>query len=141
MDRATDRWPSVNLMLRLSALGFLVNFQPSEPFLAQYLTENKGLSETALDNLVWPVRSAESAAAAAAAVALPHYHHHNHHHIAMSSCIIIIIIVVVDKLTRHALTQLLRWSIRWTHTRVSLPFFPWVCWLKLSDIDEWCSWG
>eukprot|EP00468_Gymnochlora_sp_CCMP2014_P002041 CAMPEP_0167743474 /NCGR_PEP_ID=MMETSP0110_2-20121227/2035_1 /TAXON_ID=629695 /ORGANISM="Gymnochlora sp., Strain CCMP2014" /LENGTH=461 /DNA_ID=CAMNT_0007627847 /DNA_START=75 /DNA_END=1460 /DNA_ORIENTATION=- len=38
----------------LCAVAFLINCQPSEPFLVQYLTENKGLSEEQLDNEVWP---------------------------------------------------------------------------------------
>lgn len=38
----------------LCLVGFLVNCQPSEPFLTRYLSEAKGLSEEQLDNQVWP---------------------------------------------------------------------------------------
>ena len=36
----------------LCAVGFFVNFQPSEPFLTQFLLENKNLSEADLDTYV-----------------------------------------------------------------------------------------
>jgi len=42
------------LILRLCAVGFFVNCQPSEPFLTRFLMEDKGLTEDQLDNLVWP---------------------------------------------------------------------------------------
>lgn len=51
MDRpATMRWK----VLRLASVGFFVNFQPSEPFLTWYLLHRKGVSERALNAVVWP---------------------------------------------------------------------------------------
>ena len=46
--------PRAGLLLRLCAVGFFVNCQPSEPFLARYLMDDKGLTEAELDNYVWP---------------------------------------------------------------------------------------
>lgn len=40
--------------LWLAAVLFLVNCQPSEPFLSDYLESDKGLSESQLDRFVWP---------------------------------------------------------------------------------------
>ena len=42
------------LLLRLVLCLFLINCKPSEPFLALYLTRDKGLSEATLDVDVWP---------------------------------------------------------------------------------------
>eukprot|EP00966_Prymnesium_polylepis_P215277 4985569-Prymnesium_polylepis.1 len=39
---------------RLCALGFLVNFQPSEPYLTQYLLHTKNLTDAQLASDVWP---------------------------------------------------------------------------------------
>eukprot|EP00808_Paulinella_micropora_P007839 g11506.t1 len=39
---------------QLCLVGFLVNCQPSEPYLTSYLLEVKGLTEVQLDNQVWP---------------------------------------------------------------------------------------
>ena len=44
--------PRAGLLLRLCAVGFFVNCQPSEPFLARYLMDDKGLTEAELDNYV-----------------------------------------------------------------------------------------
>jgi MFS family permease len=41
-------------IIGLCSLGFFVSCQPSEPYLTQYLRTDKGLSETQLDNTVWP---------------------------------------------------------------------------------------
>mmetsp|Transcript_15014 Transcript_15014/g.19473 ORF Transcript_15014/g.19473 Transcript_15014/m.19473 type:complete len:471 (+) Transcript_15014:126-1538(+) len=43
------------LLFRLSIVGFLVNCQPSEPFLTRYLIQDKDVTEGQLDDLVWPV--------------------------------------------------------------------------------------
>lgn len=42
------------LFLGLSLVGFLVNCQPSEPYLAKYLMEDKNLSSVAVESHVWP---------------------------------------------------------------------------------------
>ena len=42
------------LLLRLCVVGFLVNCQPSEPFLTKYLETVKGLSPQDLNDHVWP---------------------------------------------------------------------------------------
>ena len=39
----------------LAAVSFLINCQPSEPFLSQYLVEDKNLTTAQLDSRVWPV--------------------------------------------------------------------------------------
>ena len=41
-------------LLRISMVGFLVNCQPSEPFLTQYLQEVKHLSSSDIESYVWP---------------------------------------------------------------------------------------
>lgn len=41
-------------LVRLCVIGFFVNCQPSEPYLTQYLQEDKGLTEAQLNNQVWP---------------------------------------------------------------------------------------
>ena len=38
----------------MCALAFVLGFQPSEPFLTQYMTDNKGLNESQIDNQVYP---------------------------------------------------------------------------------------
>ena len=43
------------LAARLCALAFLVNFQPSEPFLTQYLLTSKNLTASVLASDVWPL--------------------------------------------------------------------------------------
>lgn len=50
-DALRDNWL---LLLRLCAVGFFVNCQPSEPYLTAYLQTDKGLTEEQLDNEVWP---------------------------------------------------------------------------------------
>ncbi|ETO19840.1 solute carrier family protein, partial [Reticulomyxa filosa] len=42
------------LLLRICAVGFFVNFQPSEPYLTRYLKEYKNLSDNQINNYVWP---------------------------------------------------------------------------------------
>ena len=42
------------LAARLCTLGFLVNCQPSEPFLTSYLLHTKNLTDTQLSSEVWP---------------------------------------------------------------------------------------
>ena len=44
----------VPLAVRLCTLGFLVNFQPSEPYLTQYLLHTKNLTDAQLSTEVWP---------------------------------------------------------------------------------------
>jgi hypothetical protein len=41
-------------VLVLAAPGFFFNCQPSEPFLTRYLLDDKNLTETQLDERVWP---------------------------------------------------------------------------------------
>ena len=42
------------LLVSLSCVGFCVNCQPSEPYLAKYLMDHKHLTEHDLDDQVWP---------------------------------------------------------------------------------------
>eukprot|EP01084_Bolivina_argentea_P291744 501446_1 len=45
---------SYTLLLKLCALGFFVNFQPSESYLSSYLEDTKGFSDSQIDNNIWP---------------------------------------------------------------------------------------
>ena len=48
-----ERWVVVRIAL-VCAVAFFINCQPSEPYLTQYLQENKNLTEAQLDETVWP---------------------------------------------------------------------------------------
>lgn len=54
MTTPSTWWTPWRATLALAAVGFLINCQPSEPFLSEYLQEDKGLTEEQLDNAVWP---------------------------------------------------------------------------------------
>eukprot|EP01084_Bolivina_argentea_P276991 472734_1 len=45
---------SYTLLLKLCLLGFFINFQPSEAYLTPYLKETKGLTDSEIDNNIWP---------------------------------------------------------------------------------------
>jgi hypothetical protein len=45
---------SFSMLLRLCAVGFFMNIKPSEPYLTKYLRDYKHLSETELNEKVWP---------------------------------------------------------------------------------------
>lgn len=47
---ALDGWQ----LARFAAVGFLVNCQPSEPYLTKFLLEGKGLSASQVSDVVWP---------------------------------------------------------------------------------------
>ena len=42
------------LIFIVALVGFLINFQPSEPFLTVYLKDYKNLTSSVLDTQVWP---------------------------------------------------------------------------------------
>jgi len=53
-DDNGDDTPPWIVLLKVCAVGFFVNCQPSEPFLTRYLVNVKGLSHQDLNDHVWP---------------------------------------------------------------------------------------
>eukprot|EP00055_Hartaetosiga_balthica_P006508 m.20467 g.20467 ORF g.20467 m.20467 type:complete len:501 (-) comp5253_c0_seq1:242-1744(-) len=51
-ERTHACWVTVVLVC---SVAFFINCQPSEPFLSKYLQEDKNITETQLDELVWPI--------------------------------------------------------------------------------------
>ena len=45
---------SYTLLFKLCALGFFINFQPSESYLTSYLEDTKNFSDSEIDNDIWP---------------------------------------------------------------------------------------
>lgn len=52
--KSSFEWQQYRLMFALSTVGLCVNCQPSEPYLTQFLEEEKNLTSGQLNTTVWP---------------------------------------------------------------------------------------